>query len=126
MTPDEILRQARAESLCLSLAIEGNDLLVDWDGEPPSESLLDALRRAKPEIIARLQRERGRINRWIADRLVDGQLETCSQCRQRIVAGQAFADVSNGEARARFHKDCHREWLAGMEAKARAALGLGA
>ena len=38
--------------------------------------------------------------------------------------GGAWEEVSNGEARARFHRTCHAEWRTEREAAARQALGL--
>jgi hypothetical protein len=41
-----------------------------------------------------------------------------------LIAGQAWTIVTNGEVRARFHKECHPEWLTGQEALARKVLGI--
>jgi hypothetical protein len=95
-----------------------------WPGDDPPADLVDLIRGAKPEIVAVLQAERGRINRWIACRLIDWPPTSCLECRQPIVPGQKWAVVSNGDATARFHQDCHGVWLAEQETLARQALGL--
>ena len=77
----------------------------------------------EPEL-AVVRYERERIDGWIRNRLVDYPLATCLRCRRPFVAGAAWEEVSNGEARARFHRACHAEWLAEREAAARQALGL--
>lgn len=122
MTVDEIMRQAGAESV--SIALDGDDVLVDWNAAPPSDVLIAAIRSAKPEILARLQVERRMVNHWIAAHLIDWPPETCLHCRKRILAGQVFVDVTNGDARARFHAPCHPAWLADQEALARKTIGL--
>ena len=77
---------------------------------------------ALPDPAVRYERER--IDAWIRNRLVDYPLAACLRCRKPIIAGQDWHEVSNGEARARFHRTCHAEWLAEREAAARQALGL--
>ena len=46
---------------------------------------------------------RERIEAWIRNRLIDYPLASCLLCRKPIIAGQDWQEVSNGEARARFH-----------------------
>ena len=77
----------------------------------------------EPESAA-VRHERERIDAWIRNRLVDYPLAACLRCRTPIIAGQDWQEVSNGEARARFHRTCHAEWRAEQEAAARQALGL--
>ena len=80
---------------------------------------------AAPESAA-ARYERERIDAWIQDRLIAYPLASCFGCRQPIIAGQDWQEVSNGDtnARARFHRNCHAEWRAEREAAARQALGL--
>ena len=73
---------------------------------------------------AAVRYERERIDAWIRNRLIAYPLASCLRCRKPIVAGQDWEEVSNGEARARFHRACHAEWRAEREAAARQALGL--
>jgi hypothetical protein len=73
----------------------------------------------------RTRPDQARIDKWIRDRLVDWG-DSCWQCRKPIVVGQTWTVVANGEVSARFHQDCHDEWLAQQEAFARRALGFAA
>ena len=73
---------------------------------------------------AAVRYERERIDAWIRNRLIDYPLASCLLCRKPIIAGQDWQEVSNGEARARFHRTCHAEWRTEREAAARQALGL--
>jgi hypothetical protein len=77
----------------------------------------------EPESAA-VRYEGERIDAWIRNRLIAYPLASCLRCRTPIVAGAAWEEVSNGEARARFHRTCHAEWRAEREAAARQALGL--
>jgi hypothetical protein len=73
---------------------------------------------------AAVRRERERIDAWIRNRLIDWPPASCLRCRKPIIAGQDWQEVSNGEARARFHLACHIEWRSEQEAAAWQALGL--
>jgi hypothetical protein len=123
MTPPEILAVAARRGFRVGLNRTGDGLKL-WPGDDPPADLVDLIRGAKPEIIAVLQAERGRINRWIACRLIDWPPTSCLHCRKPIVPGQIWAVVSNGDATARFHQDCYEEWLVEQETLARQALGL--
>ena len=70
MTALEILAAAAARGFLVSLNSTGDGLIL-WPGDDPPTDLVDLIRSSKPQIIALLQAERGRINRWIADRLID-------------------------------------------------------
>jgi hypothetical protein len=100
------------------------DGLILWPGDDPPVDLVSLIRSAKPEIVAVLQAERGRINRWIANQLIDWPPTSCLHCRKPITVGQSWAVISNGEVTARFHEDCHSEWRAEQEVAARRAMGL--
>jgi hypothetical protein len=67
--------------------------------------------------------DRARIDKWIRDRLVVDWRDSCWRCRKPIVVGQQFVDARGDEATARFHQNCHGEWLAEQEIRARRALG---
>ena len=73
---------------------------------------------------ASVRYERERIDAWIRSRLIPYPLASCFGCRKPIIVGQDWQEVSNGEARARFHRTCHAEWRTEREAAARQALGL--
>jgi hypothetical protein len=123
MMAAEILAEAAARGFRVGLNRTGDGLIL-WPGDDPPADLVDLIRRAKPEIVAVLHAERGRINRWIANQLIDWPPISCLNCRKPIVPGQLWTAVSNGEAVARFHEPCHPEWLAQQETLARKALGL--
>ena len=63
-------------------------------------------RRCHPTPAVRYERER--IDAWIRNRLIAYPLASCLRCRTPIVTGAAWEEVSNGEARARFHRDLPR------------------
>jgi hypothetical protein len=123
MTPAEILALAAVRGFRVGLTRTGDGLIL-WPGDNPPADLVDLIRGAKPEIITVLQAERGRINHWIACRLIDWPPTSCLHCRKPIVSGQLWAVVSNGDVTARFHQDCHEGWLADQEHLARQALSL--
>jgi hypothetical protein len=64
------------------------------------------------------------INHWVADTLIDWPQDSCLQCRKRILVGQPWIDVTNGDARARFHRECEPAWRADREMLARKTIGL--
>jgi hypothetical protein len=68
--------------------------------------------------------DRARIDRWIRDRLTVDWRDSCWRCRKPIIVGQQWAAVAGDGVTARFHQNCHREWLAQQEDLARRALGL--
>jgi hypothetical protein len=123
MTPAEILAVAAARGFRVGLTRTGEGLIL-WPGDDPPLDLVNLIKGAKPQIVALLQAERGRINRWIACRLIDWPPTSCLHCRKPIIVGQLWTVVSNGEVTARFHQDCHSEWLEQQEVAARRALGL--
>ena len=61
---------------------------------------------------------------WVADTLIDWPQDSCLGCRNRVLVGQAWTDVTNGDARARFHRDCEPVWRAEREALARKTIRL--
>jgi hypothetical protein len=125
MTTSEILAEAAARGFQVSLNSTSDGLIL-WPGDNPPADLVDLIRSSKPQIIAVLQAERGRINHWIADRLIDWPPESCLHCRKPIVVGQPWTVVSNGEVTAHFHEPCRGEWLAQQEIAARRVMGLAA
>ena len=93
--------------------------VVESEPDPAPEPL-------EPVVVesAAVRYERERVDAWIRNRLIAWPLASCFGCRKPIVAGAAWEEVSNGEARARFHRTCHAEWRTEREAAARQALGL--
>ena len=90
--------------------------------EPEHELVVPDPAPREPDPAVRYERER--IDAWIRNRLIAYPLASCLRCRTPIVMGAAWEEVSNGEARARFHRDCHAQWRIEREAAARQALGL--
>jgi hypothetical protein len=123
VTAEEILADAKARGVRVALTPTGDGLELLSAGDPPPD-IVALLKGAKTEIISRLQMERGMANHWIADHLIDWPQEHCLGCRKRVVAGQDWIDVTNGDARARFHRECHPKWCAEQEALARKTIGL--
>jgi hypothetical protein len=111
MTVVEILAAVAARGFRVGLNPTGDGLIL-WPGDDPPTDLVDLLRSAKPQIVAVLQAERGRINRWIADRLIDWPPDRCLHCKLPILPGSKWVVVAAGEDVARFHEPCHAEWLA--------------
>jgi hypothetical protein len=122
MTAAEIIAEAVARGFRVELNSTGDGLIL-WPDDPPTD-LVDLVRSAKPQIVAALKAERGRINHWIANQIIDWPPTSCLNCRKPIVSGQAWIPVSSGEVTARFHELCHGEWLIKQEVAARKALGL--
>ena len=123
MSPADIVEKARRCGVAVTLTAAGTGLSLWADGDPPEE-VVELLKAHKPDIVAHLQAERGRINHWIADQLIDWPPSHCLHCRKPIVVGQTWTAVANGRVEARFHKDCHGAWLEQQEVSARKAIGL--
>jgi hypothetical protein len=123
VTAEEILAKARADGIDVVLAAPGDGLELLSAGDPPPD-IVALLKDAKTEVVSRLQMERRMINHWVADTLIDWPQDSCLQCRKRILVGQAWIDVTNGDARARFHRECEPAWRADRETLARKTIGL--
>ena len=123
MTVEEILAKASADGVDVVLSGAGDGLELLSAGDPPPD-IVALLKDAKTEVVSRLQMERRMINHWVADTLIDWPQDSCLKCRNPIIAGQKWIDVTNGDARARFHKDCEPVWRAERETLARKTIGL--
>jgi hypothetical protein len=123
VTAEEILTKAKARDVEVALTATGDGLELLSAGDPPAD-IVTLLKDAKAEIISRLHMERRMINHWVAAHLIEWPREHCLGCRKPVVVGQEWIDVTNGEARARFHQACHRAWLAEQEILARKTIGL--
>jgi hypothetical protein len=123
MSPADIVGKARRCGVAVTLTAAGTGLSLWADGDPPEE-VVELLKAHKPAIVAHLQAERGRINHWIADQLIDWPPSHCLHCRQPIAVGQRWTAVANGLVEARFHQGCHGKWLEQQEVAARKAMGL--
>jgi hypothetical protein len=124
LTPAEVLARLSAAGVAVELGRTGECLEFDADCEPAPEivALIDAF---EADLLNFIRMQRAMINRWIAARIIDWPLEHCLGCRNRVLVGQTFIDVTNGSARARFHTKCHPVWLAEQEALARKTIGFG-
>jgi hypothetical protein len=100
----------------------GHAAAVEPAPEPEPEPV--AVAPSPPQEDPAVRRERERVDAWIRRSLIVYPPALCWHCRKPICVGQEWCEVSNGEARARFHRGCHVEWRTGQEAAARQALGL--
>jgi hypothetical protein len=123
LTAERILTLAWSAGVGVALTAAGDDLELLSAGDPPPD-IVALLKGAKAEIVSRLQMERRMINHWVADTLIDWPQDFCLKCRKRILVGQDWIDVTNGDARARFHRECEPVWRAEREALARKTIGL--
>src|SRR6516162_8393241 len=94
MTAAEILAEAAARGFRVTLNSTGDGLIL-WPGDDPPADLVKLLRNAKPQIIAVLQNERGRINHWLRTRSSTGRLAPVC-----IAAKQSFQGSSGSTSRA--------------------------
>jgi hypothetical protein len=123
MTVEEILAVAKTNGVDVAVTASGDGLELLSAGDPPPD-IVALLRDAKTEVISRLQMERRMINHWVADTLIDWPQDSCLKCRKRILVGHAWIDVTNGDARARFHRECEPAWRADRETLACKTIGL--
>jgi hypothetical protein len=123
MNPADIVERARQHGVTVTLNDDGTGLSLSADADLPDE-IVELAKAHKPDIVAHLQAERGRINHWIADQLIDWPPSHCLHCRKPIVVGQTWTAVANGLVEARFHKHCHGAWVAEQETLARKAMSL--
>jgi hypothetical protein len=121
----------RDESDCLEGALAAATMIEhaaavepEPEPQPVASSPLEAPSVVPEPESAAVRYERERIDAWIRNRLIAYPLAACLLCRKPIAPGAAWEEVSNGEARARFHRTCHAEWRTEREAAARQAQGL--
>jgi hypothetical protein len=121
MTAAEVLAEAATRGFLVNLNSTGDGLILRPGDNPPAD-VVSLIRDAKTQIVAHLQTERRCINHWIADKLIDWPPSHCLHCRKPIIVGQLWTTVSNGAVSARFHQECHGDWLGEQEVAARRAL----
>jgi hypothetical protein len=123
MTVEEILPVAKTNGVDVGVTASGDGLELLSARDPPPD-IVALLEDAETEIISCLQMERRMINHWVADTLIDWPQDSCLWCRKRVLVGQAWIDVTNGDARARFYRECEPAWRADRETLARKTIGL--
>jgi hypothetical protein len=120
----------RRDDACLEGEAATHAVLIEhaaavvFEADPAASSPMEVLSVLPEPESAAVHYERERVDAWIRNRLIAYPFASCLLCRKPIIAGQDWQEVSNGEARARFHGTCHAEWRTEREAAARQALGL--
>jgi hypothetical protein len=98
MKPNEVLKHARAAGL--RIEVDGDDLILDADAEPPS-ALLDLLRQHKPQLITMLRRGP---DGWTGE-------DWRAFFDERAAIGEHDGALSKAEAEARAFDCCRAEWM---------------
>ena len=124
MTVDDALGLAR--SFGVKVTLDGDDLALEADAEPP-QGLLAILGRGKFDIIAALrQREaeehRRRIVQWVNDHFASSPTGVCAHCGEGPRPDDPFVLLFVGNDRGEVHGSCHAAWIAERESEARRAL----
>ena len=124
MTVDDALGLAR--SFGVKVTLDGDDLALEADAEPP-QGLLAILGRGKFDIIAALrQREaeehRRRIVQWVNDHFASSPTGVCAHCGEGPRPDDPFVLLFVGNDRGEVHGSCHSAWIAERESEARRAL----
>jgi hypothetical protein len=124
VTVDDALGLAR--SFGVKVTLDGDDLALEADAEPP-QGLLAILGRGKFDIIAALrQREaeehRRRIVQWVNDHFASSPTGVCAHCGEGPRPDDPFVLLFVGNDRGEVHGSCHAAWIAERESEARRAL----
>jgi hypothetical protein len=106
------------------LEVDGDDLAYEVPDHPVAYSIIDVLRRHKPEIVGLLRDERRAVVRWIADNFRSSPIGHCALCGGGKREDDPFVRVFVGEDRGDLHAGCYRAWVALRESEARAALSI--
>ena len=106
----------------MQLEVEGKDLAYEVPDDPIAYSIIDNLRRHKPEIVAfsgtnATQSSGG--SPTISDRR---RWSVCALLRRWQRKDDPFVIVFVGEDRADIHASCYPRWLAEQESSARVAI----
>jgi hypothetical protein len=124
MSVDDVLRMARSAGV--TVLVEGYDLVLEHDDDPPA-NLVAMLRRFKPELLSALRMrqadQRSLIAQWINDHFISSPPGVCAHCGGGEQADDKFVLLFVGNDRGDVHASCHAAWLAEREAEASAALG---
>jgi hypothetical protein len=125
MTVDDVLRMAKSAGV--TVLVEGYDLVLEHDADPPV-NLVAMLRRFKPELVSALRmreaEQRSPIAQWINNHFTSSPAGVCAHCGGGPRPDDPFVLLFVGTDRGEVHSSCHSTWLAEREAEAREALGL--
>jgi hypothetical protein len=125
VTVDDALRLAR--DCGVRVMLDGNDLALEADAEPPP-GLLAILGRGKFDIVAVLRQreaeERRRIVQWVNDHFISSAPGVCAHCGGGPRVEDPFVLLFVGNDRGDVHGSCHAAWQAEREAEASRALGM--
>ena len=123
MTVDDVLRMANSADV--TVFVEGYDLVIEHDDDPPA-NLVAMLRRFKPELVSALRMRQAEqcslITQWINDHFISSPLGLCAYCSGGERADDQFVLLFVGDDRADVHASCHQAWREAREAEARSAL----
>jgi hypothetical protein len=123
MTVDDVLRMANSADV--TVFVEGYDLVIEHDVDPPA-NLVAMLRRFKPELVSALRmrqaEQRSLVTQWINDHFISSPLGVCAYCGGGERADDQFVLLFVGDDRADVHASCHQAWREAREAEARSAL----
>jgi hypothetical protein len=126
ITVDDVLRTAQSAGVIV--VVEGYDLVLEHDDDPPL-NLLAMLRHYKPELVSALRmrqaEQRSLINQWVADNFTRTPAGVCAHCGSGPRSEDPFVLLFVGTDRGEVHASCHSAWLAEQEAEARRALRIG-
>jgi hypothetical protein len=125
-TVDDVLRVAKSAGV--TVLVDGYDLVLEHEADPPP-NLVAMLRHYKPELVSVLRMrqadQRSLIAQWINNHFTSTPAGVCAHCGRGERADDPFVLLFVGTDRGEVHSSCHSTWLAGREADARRALGLG-
>jgi hypothetical protein len=123
MTVDNVLRMAKSAGV--TVLVDGYDLVLEHDADPPSD-LVAMCSRFKPELVSALRMRQAEQNslvaRWIADNFTSSPAGVCAHCNGGPRPDDPFVLLFVGTDRGELHSSCHPTWLAEREAEARRAL----
>jgi hypothetical protein len=125
MRVDDVLRMA--ESVGVTVTVEGFDLVLEHDDDPPAH-LVAMLRHYKPELVSALlmrqAEQRSLIVQWINNHFTSSPAGICAHCGGGPRSEDPFVLLFVGNDRGEVHGSCHAAWIAEREAEACRALGI--
>ena len=108
MTVDDVLRMA--ESVGVTVTVEGFDLVLEHDDDPPAH-LVAMLRHYKPELVSvllmRQAERRSLIVQWINNHFTSSPAGICAHCGGGPRPDDPFVLLFVGNDRGEVHASCH-------------------